>query len=516
MLKKKPKSKGNPPLRPSKRRKRKDAKSSAIVKAQVVTPVVVEAGRRRELTSREIELIQHTVAKGTTPEQFSTFLWYCRKHEFDPLAKEVYCILFTVTKHHQDEKGIWCAGKEMVIITGIGGLRGKAARDHRDEYGSTDEPEYTFSGQKTPAGKLIPDTCTVRVWKKGAERPTAATLYWEEFAPRDLTDSRFEFWNKSPKNQLAKCAEAAALRKAYPDLTNIYVTEEVARRMSEETPGGRRIVDAPTSPSRDREIEAEVDRQKAGAVPSPQKAIAADLPHADAGKPPSISPPAKSQPAPQASQDRQFQGVVTLDWSGAESSPILRGDIANLTPLLEKHCHLKWAGDWWHCEPRDRETIKQICDQLSYRFIEILPKAAERTSGEFPAQTKSRVSAPLSSPENPAAQGRGAQAHTPGVPVADRITCRIERSITGMVGTRPVRDVTVLVNKKKPTYRCWDKNYFEAFDAGVGQEAILVLNQNKGFTNIARPVRIGKKQWDEQGLPILDVNREAGGKTLFP
>jgi phage recombination protein Bet len=188
------------------------------------------------------------VAKGTSDDEFAMFLWFCRNHQVDPVAGEVYCIMRWDSKREvvgKDAEGkpVYQGGMKMTIVMGIGGLRGLAARKHKD-YGSTDDPAWTFGERKTPATRRIPESVTVAVWKKGAERPTKATIFWDEFAPKDLQTEawKHDFWNRSPANQLAKCCEAQALRKAYPDLNNIYIPEELAQTDQDYTPSGRQIV----------------------------------------------------------------------------------------------------------------------------------------------------------------------------------------------------------------------------------------------------------------------------------
>jgi hypothetical protein len=67
-------------------------------------------------------------------------------------------------------------------------------------------------------------------------------------------------WKKMPKHMLAKCAEAIALRKAYPDLADIYTDDEMARTNSEHTPAGRPIAQEPEIVSAGKALEAAVDR----------------------------------------------------------------------------------------------------------------------------------------------------------------------------------------------------------------------------------------------------------------
>src|SRR6267142_2328783 len=93
----------------------------------------------------------------------------------------------------------------------------------------------------------------------------------------------------------------------------------------------------------------------------------------------------------------------------------------------------------------------------------------------------------------------------------------IERSSAGMAGKYPVRQVTLLLaDKTKPTYSCFDKALFEHLDAGLGKQSELVVKQNGKYFNITGLRKIGSKEWDEQGVPVIqNRGREAGGRTLF-
>lgn len=205
-------------------------------------PMVATRTRERELTNNEIELLKRTVAKGCSDDEFALFLWICRKHRWDPLTRQVHCVRYWLSKHHQNEKGVWCGGYQMSVQIGIDGFRATAARDHAD-FGGCDDAQFVMSDKKTPAGKAIPESATIRLWKRGLEHPIAATAYWEEFAPIDLLDSRADFYNRMPKHMLAKCAEALALRKGYPDLSNIYTFEEMTAKTVEYTEAGRKIIE---------------------------------------------------------------------------------------------------------------------------------------------------------------------------------------------------------------------------------------------------------------------------------
>jgi phage recombination protein Bet len=225
------------------RKQRKPAPKPAA--APVTTAIIRHPSQERTLRPAEIDLLKKTVAKDCTDEEFSLFMLVCKKKKLDPFTKQVYCIKWPRTH----------GPAEMVIIVGIGGYRSMAARSHRRDFGGTGEPKWTFNDPtlgvqgKTPAGRRIPDSVTVEAFRRKGDRVGAATVFWEEFAPVDLKANRSDFWNRMPKHMLAKCAEAHALRKVFPDLSDIYSEEEMSQRLADITPGGRQISHDGVAPS---------------------------------------------------------------------------------------------------------------------------------------------------------------------------------------------------------------------------------------------------------------------------
>ena len=128
-------------------------------------------------------------------------------------------------------------------------MRTIAARtgDYRpDENPPSYQTDESLKGQNNPLGLV---KCSLHVFKRshGEWFPVAGEAYWEEFAPltevwkySDESGKREptgEFaldpkstWSRMPRLMLAKCAEAAALRRGWPDdLGQVYVEEELDR-----------------------------------------------------------------------------------------------------------------------------------------------------------------------------------------------------------------------------------------------------------------------------------------------
>jgi len=501
------------------RRSNQHALSRAIVKRDVVTPTLIRQARERELTQAEIDLVHRTVAKGTSPDQFALFLWHCRKHGFDPVAKEVYCVLFNVTKHHQDfdcpgptlclqpqgTTGIWHKGKEMVILTGIGGLRGAAARNHED-YGSVDEPQFTFSGDKrTPAGKLIPDSCTVRVWKKGATRPTSATLYWEEFAPFNLSDERFEFWNKMPKNQLAKCTEAQAQRKAYPDLVNIYVTEEFARKFSETTAEGREMTVTHRLPQAVQDARAALrDAKSPEEAKKAQEAFTKTRAPQQPPPPPAAAAPVPAAPLP-GGPTLMGTIVVNKDFT-------VTGDLADVSPELQKLLLIRWENEFWHIYPKDLPELAKFCRERRYGLV----APAGSPAGAVSVSPARSQSSPEGMGPSPPARSQGKRGGSGGgsAPTPVLVCGVIDRVTREPRGNKVLGIVTLVVDKKHPAYSCWDKDVTDILAGKIGQLAEVWTRTKGQFRNIIGLQKVAGVTYTDGKIPDIQKDREPG-KTLW-
>ena len=478
------------------------ASTTAIVPHDTNAGVMrLRAARERE----QIELIKQTCCKGASDDEFRLFMWVAKKHRLDPLTRQLHAVFRNLAKHHQDEKGIWVSGKQMTIQVGIDGYRAMAAR--YPDFGAIGEPEYEYA----KAGDRIPVLARVKVWKKGLAEPTVGIAYWDEYAPNTETDAGF-FWKKMPKGQLAKCAEALALRKAYPELSDLYTDEEMHQHDQDFTASGRQIFDergfAPSGRAVTFEAQRTGTHEAAQAVAAAKIAGTFVQPSPEPEKPP-VQPPRANipnDPIPvEPVKPREWLGTVEIDWT-VESDPIVRGDISNLLELLQKHCSMVWKDDWWHVQPRDRETIAAMCEQLGYKLLEVLPKVAPPSKPAVKETASKQATAPAGKRE----------ANTPAGPSV--VSCTIERVNSGMAGKNPVKHVTVLLaDRTKPTYSCFDKKWFDAIEAGLGKFARLVTKQNGKYINIVGALTIGSKEWDNDGVPVVQVkDREAGAtKTLF-
>lgn len=192
-------------------------------------------------SGHQLALIRRTVASDCNNDEFDLFVTVARNAGLDPFRKQISALVFNKDKPDK---------RRMAIVTTIDGLRVIAARSRRyrpDE----DEPQFEIDpavkGPTNPVG-LVKAVVRIHIGddqREGGWKPVTGVAYWDEFAPlkdewaenpdtgrRGPTGKRTldtgGNWGRMPRVMLAKCAEAQALRKAFPeDLSSLYERAEL-------------------------------------------------------------------------------------------------------------------------------------------------------------------------------------------------------------------------------------------------------------------------------------------------
>jgi phage recombination protein Bet len=149
---------------------------------------------------------------------------YCKAAKLDPMQKPVHIVPMSVKNA--------VTGKyeyKDVVMAGVGLYRIQAARSN--QYAGVSEPEFGEDVTCNLGGAEItyPKWCKVTVKKlvNNTIVEFTAKEYWlENYAAKKDTSTPNTMWQKRPYGQLAKCAEAQALRKAFPEIVSQHPTAE--------------------------------------------------------------------------------------------------------------------------------------------------------------------------------------------------------------------------------------------------------------------------------------------------
>ena len=149
--------------------------------------------------------------------QKDKFLHVVKETGLDPLRNQIYA----VGRMNKTPNGSW--EKVFTTQTSIDGFRLIAERTGK--YAPGKEPKWIYDKD----GRLESATAYVKkMTKDGTWHEVGATAYLDEYAQRDKKGNLTRFWQKMSRLMIAKCAEALALRKAFPDaLSGVYTDDEM-------------------------------------------------------------------------------------------------------------------------------------------------------------------------------------------------------------------------------------------------------------------------------------------------
>ena len=172
-----------------------------------------------------VEVLGSSLYPTASASSIKLVLSYCRAAGLDPMQKPVHIVPMWNGK-------LKCM--QDVIMPGIGLYRTSANRT--GQFAGMSEPEFGPTIEQTLDKQKFsfPEWCKITVRRQlasGHIGEFTAIEYWlENYAVKggaDKSTAPNAMWAKRPRGQLAKCAQAQALRAAFPELGALPTAEEM-------------------------------------------------------------------------------------------------------------------------------------------------------------------------------------------------------------------------------------------------------------------------------------------------
>lgn len=179
---------------------------------------IVEEG----ITESQWRVLCETIfPSAKTSEAISMAVSYCAARNLDVFKRSVHIV------------PVWDSNKRQQVETVWAGLHEIRSTAHRtNNYAGSDPvqfgPEITKKIGTTEM--TFPESATFTVYRitQGQRCGYTQTVFFEEVVSTGKGGNPTSMWQKRTKGQLAKCAEVAALRMAFPEeVGNDYIPEEM-------------------------------------------------------------------------------------------------------------------------------------------------------------------------------------------------------------------------------------------------------------------------------------------------
>ena len=174
----------------------------------------------RQFSDKEVALIKRTICQGATDEELSMFIQNCKRYGLDPFTGQIHAV----------KRWDSSAGREVLNVqVGIDGFR--LIADRTGKWGGTLGPYWCGQDgewRDVWLSEQYPAAAKVGVLRTDFSEPRWGIARWEAYVATKKGGAPNYMWQKMPAHMLAKCAEALALRSAFPnDLSGLYTDAEM-------------------------------------------------------------------------------------------------------------------------------------------------------------------------------------------------------------------------------------------------------------------------------------------------
>lgn len=186
------------------------------------------------VTPEQVALVKSTVFKDATDDELKLYFFECRRRGVHPLDRLIHPVI------RKDKDGT----RRISFQTSIDLFRSEA--ENTGEYRGQSDVVYGELIAWDKVDKKVPEwaKATIKRYDQHTQEiiEISAVAYWEEYYPGESLGFQ---WRKMPRLMLGKCAEALAMRKAFPrKLAGLYTFEEI--QLTDLVEQGKKITKAST------------------------------------------------------------------------------------------------------------------------------------------------------------------------------------------------------------------------------------------------------------------------------